>query len=202
MALMFLAAAIIAAIAVAGPIPARYEVLKDFQPSIAAVIALVAAGVAYVRATASVRYNRQADAQKVRNEKLGLYLRLRSQIHRMMTDAVQTAHDIDDQVKAILNDSNRVPRVPRAHFGLRSDLDELERAWQRLDFFPAPAFGPIETIRSHVKRLAHFDESEKEALDLAYARIYARSCTILFEEGRTLADILDGEIEQIRGCNL
>jgi len=62
---------------------APYEMLKDFQPTLAAVIALTAAALAYRAAMAKVAFDRGVREQDRTDRKLGLFLRLRRRVEML-----------------------------------------------------------------------------------------------------------------------
>jgi hypothetical protein len=66
-----------------------YNVLKDFQPLMAAAVALAAAYMAFRGAPAKVTFDRQVDTREQNNRRRGLQFRLRSQLSRLR-DALET----------------------------------------------------------------------------------------------------------------
>jgi hypothetical protein len=64
-----------------------YDVLKDFQPLIAALVALIAASLAYRGANAKVNFDREIAKRQHTKERLGLYIRLISQLKKLAFDA-------------------------------------------------------------------------------------------------------------------
>jgi len=83
-ATMMLAVAIIATISVTGPIPASYEIIKDFQTMIAAFVAVGAAALAYRAAMAKVALDREIHNREQAYLRIGLYRRLSSQLDRLI----------------------------------------------------------------------------------------------------------------------
>jgi len=67
----------------AGAAHTLYDVLKDFQPMIAALVALAAASLAYRGAMAKVELDREMAARQRAKDRLGLLLRFTSQLRRM-----------------------------------------------------------------------------------------------------------------------
>src|SRR5690349_9710196 len=57
-----------------------YELLKDFQPTLAAAIALLAAALAYLGATAKVRLDKRIADRDLAHRRLGTYMRARFEI--------------------------------------------------------------------------------------------------------------------------
>jgi hypothetical protein len=74
-----------------------YELFKDFQPALATFIALIAASLAYLGATAKVRSDNRAAAREYEREKLGLYMRLRYDVTLIaaLTRGIANDPDID-----------------------------------------------------------------------------------------------------------
>jgi len=76
-AALMLSAVIVSAVAIKGPIPIPYEVVKDFQPLIAAAVALCAAALAYSGAKAKVNFDRSIHEANELRRKGNLVRKLR-----------------------------------------------------------------------------------------------------------------------------
>jgi hypothetical protein len=76
-----------------------YDVLKDFQPTLAALIALTAACIAYIGVTAKVRADKEIVENELARKTLGLYLKLAYELHgvaglcRGITANAQSFHE-------------------------------------------------------------------------------------------------------------
>ena len=100
MAALMLSALITVWLGLWGPID--IQKLKDWQPLMASIIAptivLGAATLAYLAAMAKVNHDRQ-EAERQRNrERLGLFLRLRASLWRVMFEARKSILALDDAI--------------------------------------------------------------------------------------------------------
>ncbi len=87
MAALLLAATLVVWLGISGPIRVSYEVVKDFQPLMAAMIALAAGTLAYWGAMAKVNLDRAEFDRRRKSEQLGLLLRLRAAVDRVSEEA-------------------------------------------------------------------------------------------------------------------
>jgi hypothetical protein len=149
MATLLLAATLVVWLGISGPIRLSYEVVKDFQPLMAAMIALAAGTLAYWGAMAKVNLDRaELDRRRI-SEQLGLLLRLRAAVERVSEEAgakvklltFQPSSDATRTSITIIPEQLRIA-VP----------DELTEAWTRLDLFPEASIrqpvGWVEHLRN------------------------------------------------------
>ena len=132
-----------------------YDIAKDFQPAVAALIALAAAAIAYIAAMKKVSFDREVDRRKEADIRLGIYLRLMLQIRRMIEDA-------DGNIAWIEHALRNKPRPPdvsefddfdwsdQLSFSLIFDYDEVENAWRSLNLMPFEAIEDIDRIRQTI----------------------------------------------------
>ncbi|SRR5229473_2932504 len=84
-----------------------YDILKDFQPALAAAIALAAATLAYRGAMAKVEFDRRSSERERIRHKLGLYMRLRYRASRVKW----IADNFQEEVQKQLADKSQSPRM-------------------------------------------------------------------------------------------
>jgi hypothetical protein len=145
---------------ISGPIRVSYEVVKDFQPLMAAMIALAAGTLAYWGAMAKVNLDRAEFDRRRKSEQLGLLLRLRAAVDRVSEEAgakvkLLTFQPSSDATKisiTIIPEQLKIA-VP----------DELTEAWTRLDLFSEVSITQIETLRRLLPMLQN--EMEKFAAE-------------------------------------
>lgn len=119
--------------------------LKDWQPLMAAIIALGAGTLAYLGAMAKVDFDREKEQRDTERKKLGLYLRLRHAAENLHREA-------DNVVQRLGFNMNRyVHKVstPQIQMTERAELDE---AWNNLEMFPATLSFELDLIRSELPR--------------------------------------------------
>jgi hypothetical protein len=142
---MMLAAAIISAIAITGPIPVKYEILKDFQPLIAATVAFAAAGLAYAAAMAKVTFDRSIHIEREAN--------------RRRTVRTKTAFiALIFWAEVVALKKRLVPEVSGKREISVSDLRlslpaELEEAWNNLEFFSPAASKALANVKLNHRQL-------------------------------------------------
>jgi hypothetical protein len=160
MAALLLAATLVVWLGISGPIRVSYEVVKDFQPLMAAMIALAAGTLAYWGAMAKVNLDRAEFDRRRISEQLGLLLRLRAAVERVSEEAgakvklltFQPSSDATRTSITIIPEQLRIA-VP----------DELTEAWTRLDLFPEVSIRQIEILRRLLPALQN--EMEKFAAE-------------------------------------
>jgi hypothetical protein len=100
MAALMLSALITVWLGLWGPID--IQKLKDWQPLMASIIAptivLGAATLAYLAAMAKVNHDRQEAVRQRNRERLGLFLRLRASLWRVMFEARKSILALDDAI--------------------------------------------------------------------------------------------------------
>jgi hypothetical protein len=160
MAALLLTATLVVWLGISGPIRVSYEVVKDFQPLMAAMIALAAGTLAYWGAMAKVNLDRAEFDRRRKSEQLGLLLRLRAAVDRVSEEAgakvkLLTFQPSSDATKisiTIIPEQLKIA-VP----------DELTEAWTRLDLFSEVSITQIETLRRLLPMLQN--EMEKFAAE-------------------------------------
>src|SRR6266481_3571317 len=86
-AALLLAATLVVWLGISRPIGVSYEVVKDFQPLMSAMIALAAGTLAYWGAMAKVNLDKAEFDRRRKSEQLGLLLRLRAAVDRVSEEA-------------------------------------------------------------------------------------------------------------------
>jgi hypothetical protein len=173
-----------------------YDVAKDFQPIVAALIALLAARFAYRAAMARVRFDERLQDGK----RLGLYLRLKSQVSELL----YRARKIAETLKPLVEDAAR-RRELEVGWDSAYDIDahrfdEVVEAWKQIDQFPTDCVRLIDRIRFHLARLdktadEYRDEAPGEHFPSTTYRIDAEAIDIVC---RALLGELDKAIKGIQ----
>lgn len=128
--------------------------LKDWQPLMAAIIALGAAALAYRAAIAKVDFDRETAERDRISRKLGVFSRLLLALKVLDIEAKHAARTIDE---FILSDSSDKKIT---HFELQlTEIIELTETWEKIDMFPEAAINGIYTVRNLLPRMkADLDE--------------------------------------------
>ena len=107
-------------------------VLKDYQTITASIIALGAAGLAYIAAMAKLHFDEGASKENDRRKALGIFLRFYYAVDVLMYEAGELLHLTADPTDPSKNRSISVDDDVAI-----SDLPELQEAWNALDVFPS-----------------------------------------------------------------
>jgi hypothetical protein len=134
-----------------GPVDLSH--LKEWQTLTTGILALVAAGIAYLGATAKVRYDREALAAENLRRKLALYLKTDLALRFLSRKASKML------VELVQPPSNEDKLVTREAFAI-TEPPELEEAWTYLDLFPTKTIAEIRNIRSRLRNLALMESGE------------------------------------------
>jgi hypothetical protein len=197
LATMMLAAAIVAVLPLTGRL--SYELLKDFQPMTAALVALAAGGLAYRGAMAKVAFDRESAERDRNGRKLGIYLRLKSQIDLLANEAdhieVFLSERIEAEPDAIQWDEGAMP--------LEGNRDEIENAWRNIDLMPREAVSSIDRLRYlilAVEQLNKHAAANKTDRTLSQwtARFYARRLKKISEVSTSLSKTLATAMAQLK----
>ncbi|QPF93765.1 hypothetical protein [Bradyrhizobium commune] len=170
---------------------ALYDILKDFQPSLAAGIALAAAALAYRSTMARVEFDRKIRADDRIDERLGLLYRLRAVSQQLGAEMrhFSTAEDI--------HYDNFVVAIPK-------NVPDIDDAWQRLSMLPIEAMAPLEkaryfVIRSHqlidrVGQLGPIEQRQKDRMK----PMLRNNCERVANACDEIAAILETEIDRMQ----
>jgi hypothetical protein len=139
-AAMMLAAAIVSAVTIVGPIPVKYELLKDFQPIVAAAIALGAGTLAYVGAMAKVSLDRSIHLERENSRRSALLTRTGYSALIFYAEAENARRKV---VPAIL-EAEREIAVGDFTLIVPPEFDE---AWNNLDLLSRAASTTLANIR-------------------------------------------------------
>jgi hypothetical protein len=178
-----------------------YDVFKDFQPTFAAVIALVAATIAYVGATSKTRFDHRVSIREHEREKLGLLLRLRYEVVLIRTLVRGIAVDKDIDAKLATGAFATPDRDGVNSAKLMIDTcPAIDAAWQKVQLFPIDLVGKIDVLRRHMLRISlafdpniypvYPDPTSVNSVPLT------RICAALLEGTATLEAELTGLIEK------
>jgi hypothetical protein len=141
----------------AAPHSVLYEGLKDFQPIMAAIIALIAAMIAYFSATASVRYQKKQAEKSAREAKLGLCLRVKyeAELTSKISGYIQQKDGLES-LRQLYGDGppdRREHHASMVRFTISQlgDLSAIDEAWKSLHSFgPEPA-SAISLLRTRLR---------------------------------------------------
>ncbi|WP_172806130.1 hypothetical protein [Bradyrhizobium erythrophlei] len=137
---MMLAAAIISVISITGPIPVRYDQLKDFQPSIAAGVALIAAGIAYFAAQTRVNFDRAVHEATEQRRQINLLRKL----HYAARIFCSEVEEVRKKVYAPVGGSVKEIRPSTFDLTLPQEFNE---AWDQVDILTTPALDALANAR-------------------------------------------------------
>jgi hypothetical protein len=172
-----------------------YEILKDFQPALAAMIALTAAVMAYLAAMRKVKQDQLNLENAQKRLKLGLHLRLRYRAGRLKwhADAFESAAKVqlDSNSKDFGWFKTAVKLLPKP-------APELDEAWNNLDMLPQSCYEHLEKLRADLALMTEYAESSRSEKDHRF-RIntilsYCKSVSVGAANVRT---IIEPEIEKL-----
>jgi hypothetical protein len=180
------------------PHPWWYDTLKDFQPSVAAAIALIAAALAYWSATAKIRSDRMTAAADRIERKAGVLLRLRSGVEVIAAN-YETARE---NMAAVIQKNIDLPDdafIGWVDVQMKTFNDELNEAWTQLTFLPLDAHRPLQFIRvmCHNLELARARLDDASQLRKKTLIAFDRNCKNICEQAGALIDVLDKELDKI-----
>jgi hypothetical protein len=198
-AALMLAAILTAWIGIWGPI--KLDVLREWQTLLAAIIApsiaIVAALIAYRGAMAGVNLEREIHHRQQASSKLGLHLRLISQMQRLLEDAIFTGDHLRDEVEHAKKHEDDNVKNPVT---LNDDYDEVEKAWERLELLPAAAFEPLDLIRTNLRIAKGLRNNRADGENFLRWRAvqYVRRCEKLSKHAEEIIPILKASIEELK----
>lgn len=173
--------------------------LKDWQPMMAAGIALIGGALAYRGAMAKVIADADRDRRELDRKKIGLYLRLLYPIEKMNVRA--------EDVRKILSGGRTNRRLPPSVIRI-SIPEEVEEAWKNLELFPVEVSVALDIIRTELpnaKRLLDTfpegDAIEISIIGVNYGhalRPYLETCEKLEIATAKLIESLGQEVVRIR----
>jgi hypothetical protein len=166
---------------------------RDFQPSIAAVIALFAAGLAYKAAMARVYYDRRtADFNRL-NDRLALHLRLQAYLERVGETAEALAiHMAFGNLTTTQFASDMKIWPP--------NLPEIDEAWSKLDAIPREAVRHLAQIRDAHDDLSKFgDEPPDDRFDADRPKLVSELCLKVAKAIDFIRPLVVKEIAAIEG---
>ncbi|UWU73056.1 hypothetical protein N2603_23415 [Bradyrhizobium huanghuaihaiense] len=136
--------------------PPIYEVLKDFQPTLAAVIALLAASLAYLTATQKTRLDRRLAERELAYRKLGILTRARYEVRLIVLMAIYLPKSTRQLDTILMSGAKFEPRqraldTATRHFRNTPHLDDL---WQNLQYFPQTLARDVDELRRRLFALS------------------------------------------------
>jgi hypothetical protein len=126
--------------------------LVKWQTSIAAIVALAAATLAYRAAMAKVWQDKEVAAQTLARKKLGLFLRLEFALDRLHDEAYG---------RQGLTEKGPVSRTVTLQQMRIAMPQELDEAWVNLDVFPGAVVESLVAIRTNMHDLRDIHDNEK-----------------------------------------
>ena len=130
--------------------PVNLEKLKEWQPLLAALVALGAGSLAYRGAMAKVNLDREESERKRSSERLGLFLRLRASLERVSFEAERKVKLIESDVPGKFVSTLALSVHQLAVY----TPSELTDAWNRIDAIPAGIIADIDTLRTLLPLIA------------------------------------------------
>jgi hypothetical protein len=203
MAALMFAAIIPVAIMFTGRIPATYEVVRDFQPTIAAIVAAIAATIAYRAAMAKINLDRELIEREHAKERLGLYIRLRAELISLNRDAKHTSQHLGDNLMRT-KDANTSDVKWTMAFELESEYPEIDEAWAKVELMPQAAPQHIELLRKSIDRARMYqperdDEGEAvQTVEYFLARQVCLANDRIVERTEDLKAIIGTAIQKLR----
>jgi len=176
--------------------PANTTTLKDWQPLMAALIALAGGTLAYRGAMAKVWADQDRDRRELARKRIGLLLRLRAALEKMEGQAGEAANNLSRYKWG----GRKFP--PAAiHINTR---EEVEEAWKNLELLPISASFDLDIIRTELaaanRLLGTFPEDEVielGSLGVSYGEplyAYAAKCKEIREAASRIIRALYDEI--------
>lgn len=166
-----------------------YDLAKDFQPTLAAVIALAAATIAYRGVLARISYEK-AIAETARNSaRLSLCTRLKLRTIPMAMQAKFLSEWLDrEKTKISISDLAEQmqiwPPTPA----------EFEEAWQHLDALPVAAIDALNALRDEQSRMAYVLASSPEEKE-NWFKLHLRALSSVARQVAIQADTLVSALE-------
>ena len=125
-----------------------YDIRKDFQPFVAALIAIIAAAIAYRAAMAKVNFDREISDRQGVKDRLGIYLRVKSQPQRLEAEAFNATLYLEETIQLAAKASLRSVDWDSSKLSMEGPFDEVEKAWKKIELFPSSAFGDVTQARN------------------------------------------------------
>lgn len=178
--------------------------LKDWQPLMAAVLALIGGALAYRGAMAKVDLDREVAAAEIKSKKLGVFSRIRFDIFLILAEAGANleAIPLETPVKGTVLIS-----IKELSFGGA----ELNEAWNSLELFPIEALPALGALRRAVPwTVATFNSFSRdqtwtinEGEDLsADLRLFAERCRDIRDLCMEIDEQLAKAISELRGVSV
>jgi hypothetical protein len=174
--------------------------LKDWQPLMAAIVALAGGALAYLGAMAKVYADQEKDRREFDRKKIGVYLRLSFANEKMR----ERATDLVKFFSGYRLESQRFgPEIIKFE-----EPEEIEEAWRSLELFPISVSEQLNIIRSELPRMSRLLRSlptshvfEVGTVGVLYSdplRPYSESCKTIASATKKLAAALADEINRIK----
>lgn len=139
--------------------PTNTTAWKDWQPLMAAFVALGAATLAYRGAMAKVHFDEQAASKTELRKILGIFLRFDFAVDVVRHEAEHFT-DLTDRPTSMIE--NNLVRVEDLVF---TDTPEIAEAWTNLDYFPAELSWRFHNLRNEIY---NFEQFKKEHIGKVY----------------------------------
>ncbi|WP_441268695.1 hypothetical protein AB7G19_30055 [Bradyrhizobium sp. 215_C5_N1_1] len=174
-----------------------YELAKDFQPTVAAMVALAAAFFAYRGVAQRIAYDKEvADIARLR-ARISLCTRLMLRTRPLVRQAQFIVdwlkhEEVEVALKEIDDQMTRWPKTP----------PELDEAWQHVDAVPVAAIDSLDAFRDHLDRFEYVcanPREEKERWPKFQVNALISVAKEIAYHGSQLDKALEAEIAAIRG---
>jgi tetratricopeptide (TPR) repeat protein len=191
-AALMLTAILPVAVTFTGRIPTSYEVLRDFQTTIAAFVAVGAATLAYRAAMAKVALDREIHNRQQTYLRLGLYRRLTSQLDRLLSEIDNALGFLNVELATAAKQNSKTVKWENWLLIIEGKYEEIEEAWQKIELLLSEAFEHLDTIRSSLARVQEIykDHDEDETVNRWTCKRYFDGCW----EIHTHAQLFAGEL--------
>jgi hypothetical protein len=133
--------------------PVNFAKVQQWQTLITGFMALVAAGIAYIGATASVRFDKASAARAERRKRLGVYLRSEHTCIQLSARAKSLAEKTRDRYMG-----KRTVLLEELHLAIQAP--DMAEAWENLEIFPTKTAFRFSQVQSCIRTLNHFTQSQ------------------------------------------
>jgi hypothetical protein len=172
--------------------------LKDWQPLMAAIIAVGAGTLAYRGAMAKVDFDREKEQRDTERKKIGLYLRLRHAVEKLREESENVVALLGMKVWSSRSRKISTPQIQM------TEREEFDEAWRNLELLPAALSFDLDLIRSELPRalrrlksIPEFDVIEVPTIGVSDSQPlgeYLKIAENLTKAAHRIVDKLDGEI--------
>jgi hypothetical protein len=154
---------------------------------------------AHWRQESSTRFDREIAARQRAKERIGLYLRLVSQLRRLQQDAHFIGEYLGERVMRAQKDNTS--RVEWTEIlALSDDFGEVEMAWQNIELLPAVVFDDLDYLRQVLATIKAVGKHNEHTSGVEYieARTYVLKCNRLVGRCSPIIHAIEGALKRIK----